>query len=91
MYREHLLSIDHVQRLLYHQVDGPDGRRTLRALPSSLTKTAQRIHSSLTVAKPSDVSRSLPLPLRLHYLSHFPSMRCQHLLFSFLIIQKRFC
>ncbi|KAH8833629.1 1,3-beta-glucan synthase [Flagelloscypha sp. PMI_526] len=33
MYREHLLSIDNVQRLLYHQVDGPDGRRTLRAPP----------------------------------------------------------
>ncbi|KIY50907.1 glycosyltransferase family 48 protein [Fistulina hepatica ATCC 64428] len=33
MYREHLLSIDHVQRLLYHQVDGKDGRRTLRAPP----------------------------------------------------------
>ena len=34
MYREHLLSIDHVQRLLYHQVDGgPGGRRTLRAPP----------------------------------------------------------
>ncbi|KAF5380941.1 hypothetical protein D9615_003945 [Tricholomella constricta] len=33
MYREHLLSIDHVQRLLYHQVDGPDGHRTLRAPP----------------------------------------------------------
>ena len=33
MYREHLLGIDHVQRLLYHQVDGPDGRRTLRAPP----------------------------------------------------------
>ncbi|KAK7014870.1 glycosyltransferase family 48 protein [Favolaschia claudopus] len=33
MYREHLLSIDHVQRLLYHQVDTPDGRRTLRAPP----------------------------------------------------------
>ncbi|OSD01537.1 glycosyltransferase family 48 protein [Trametes coccinea BRFM310] len=33
MYREHLLSIHHVQRLLYHQVDGPDGRRTLRAPP----------------------------------------------------------
>lgn len=31
MYREHLLSIDHVQRLLYHQVDSQDGRRTLRA------------------------------------------------------------
>jgi 1,3-beta-glucan synthase len=33
MYREHLLSIEHVQRLLYHQVDGADGRRTLRAPP----------------------------------------------------------
>ncbi|EAU88546.2 1,3-beta-glucan synthase [Coprinopsis cinerea okayama7 len=33
MYREHLLSIDNVQRLLYHQVDSPDGRRTLRAPP----------------------------------------------------------
>ncbi|TFK54896.1 glycosyltransferase family 48 protein [Heliocybe sulcata] len=33
MYREHLLSIDHVQKLLYHQVDGPDGKRTLRAPP----------------------------------------------------------
>ncbi|KAI0934337.1 1,3-beta-D-glucan synthase [Taiwanofungus camphoratus] len=33
MYREHLLSIHHVQRLLYHQVDGPDGRRILRAPP----------------------------------------------------------
>ncbi|EMD36733.1 glycosyltransferase family 48 protein [Gelatoporia subvermispora B] len=32
MYREHLLSIDHVQKLLYHQVDvGQDGRRSLRA------------------------------------------------------------
>ncbi|TXT04826.1 hypothetical protein VHUM_04094 [Vanrija humicola] len=32
MYREHLLSIDHVQRLLYHQIasDQP-GKRTLRA------------------------------------------------------------
>jgi 1,3-beta-glucan synthase len=33
MYREHLLSIDHVQRLLYHQSDAPDGRRVLRAPP----------------------------------------------------------
>lgn len=32
MYREHLLSIEHVQKLLYHQVDtGQEGRRTLRA------------------------------------------------------------
>ncbi|TFK75742.1 1,3-beta-glucan synthase [Pluteus cervinus] len=34
MYREHLLSIDHVQRLLYHQVDsGVGNRRSLRAPP----------------------------------------------------------
>lgn len=34
MYREHLLSIDHVQKLLYHQVDtGVGGRRSLRAPP----------------------------------------------------------
>ncbi|KAH8833782.1 1,3-beta-glucan synthase [Flagelloscypha sp. PMI_526] len=34
MYREHLLSIDHVQKLLYHQVDsGSGGRRSLRAPP----------------------------------------------------------
>lgn len=41
MYREHLLSIDHVQRLLYHQVDSPqDGKRTLRAPPFFLAQTA---------------------------------------------------
>ncbi|KAL5533050.1 FKS1_2 [Sanghuangporus sanghuang] len=39
MYREHLLSIDHVQRLLYHQMDGPDGRRTLRAPPFFTAQT----------------------------------------------------
>jgi 1,3-beta-glucan synthase len=34
MYREHLLSIEHVQKLLYHQVQSDqDGRRTLRAPP----------------------------------------------------------
>ena len=32
MYREHLLAIDHVQKLLYHQVPSEiEGRRTLRA------------------------------------------------------------
>ena len=40
MYREHLLSIDHVQRLLYHQTDGPDGRRTLRAPPFFLAQSS---------------------------------------------------
>jgi 1,3-beta-glucan synthase len=34
MYREHLLSIEHVQKLLYHQVDTGDvGRRSLWAPP----------------------------------------------------------
>ncbi|KAJ7468405.1 1,3-beta-glucan synthase component-domain-containing protein [Mycena galericulata] len=33
MYREHLLSIEHVQKLLYHQVDTPNGRQSLRAPP----------------------------------------------------------
>ncbi|TRM66931.1 glycosyltransferase family 48 protein [Schizophyllum amplum] len=34
MYREHLLSIEHVQKLLYHQVDtGESGKRSLRAPP----------------------------------------------------------
>jgi 1,3-beta-glucan synthase len=32
MYREHLLSIDHVQQLMYQQQDGPNGK-TLRAPP----------------------------------------------------------
>ncbi|EPQ50211.1 hypothetical protein GLOTRDRAFT_134148 [Gloeophyllum trabeum ATCC 11539] len=40
MYREHLLSIDHVQRLLYHQVDaGGDGRRSLRAPPFFISQS----------------------------------------------------
>ncbi|EPQ51775.1 1,3-beta-glucan synthase [Gloeophyllum trabeum ATCC 11539] len=40
MYREHLLSIDHVQRLLYHQIDaGGDGRRSLRAPPFFISQS----------------------------------------------------
>ena len=39
MYREHLLSIDHVQKLLYHQVDTPDGRRSLRAPPFFISQS----------------------------------------------------
>ncbi|KAH8915230.1 glycosyltransferase family 48 protein [Atractiella rhizophila] len=31
MYREHLLSIEHVQHLLYHQVPDDNGKRSLRA------------------------------------------------------------
>ncbi|KAI0311204.1 1-3-beta-glucan synthase [Amylostereum chailletii] len=39
MYREHLLSIDHVQKLLYHQVDTKDGHRSLRAPPFFIAQT----------------------------------------------------
>ena len=40
MYREHLLSIDHVQKLLYHQVQADtDGRRILRAPPFFISQT----------------------------------------------------
>lgn len=31
MYREHLLSIDYVQQLMYHQAEDKDGRKSLRA------------------------------------------------------------
>jgi 1,3-beta-glucan synthase len=40
MYREHLLSIEHVQKLLYHQVDaGQSGRRSLRAPPFFISQS----------------------------------------------------
>lgn len=40
MYREHLLSIDHVQKLLYHQVDvGQDGRHSLWAPPLFISQS----------------------------------------------------
>ena len=39
MYCEHLLSIDHVQKLLYYQVDTPDGRRSLHATPFFIDQT----------------------------------------------------
>ncbi|KAG2063618.1 glycosyltransferase family 48 protein, partial [Suillus decipiens] len=38
MYREHLLGIDHVQRLLYHQAETADGRRTLNPPPFFLNQ-----------------------------------------------------
>ncbi|KAG1817409.1 putative beta-1,3-glucan synthase [Suillus variegatus] len=39
MYREHLLGIEHVQRLLYHQAEGADSRRTLNPPPFFLDET----------------------------------------------------
>ncbi|EIN14554.1 1,3-beta-glucan synthase [Punctularia strigosozonata HHB-11173 SS5] len=43
MYREHLLSIEHVQKLLYHQIDTPDGRRSLRAPPFFLSQNDPKL------------------------------------------------
>ena len=44
MYREHLLSIDHVQKLLYHQVDNAGtGRRSLRAPPFFISQGAKSV------------------------------------------------
>jgi 1,3-beta-glucan synthase len=40
MYHEHLLSVDHLQKLLYHQIDtGQGGRRSLRAPPFFISPT----------------------------------------------------
>lgn len=47
MYREHLLSIDHVQKLLYHQVPSDnEGKRTLRA-PAFFISQGQKGASKL--------------------------------------------
>ncbi|KAG8834634.1 1,3-beta-D-glucan synthase [Serendipita sp. 399] len=44
MYREHLLSIEHVQKLLYHQVQSDqDGRRTLRAPPFFISQGDKKL------------------------------------------------
>jgi 1,3-beta-glucan synthase len=42
MYREHLLSTDNVQKLLYHQVDTVDSRRSLRAPPFFISQSDLR-------------------------------------------------
>ncbi|EEB07877.2 1,3-beta-glucan synthase component bgs1 [Schizosaccharomyces japonicus yFS275] len=45
MYREHLLSIDHVQRLLYHQVPAEEGKRTLRAPTFFVSQDDHTVHT----------------------------------------------
>jgi len=39
MYHEHLLSINHVQKPLYHQVDAADGQHSLRAPPFFISQS----------------------------------------------------
>ena len=46
MYCKHLLSIDHVQKLLYHQVDTLDGHRSLRAPPFFVAQTDKGFNGS---------------------------------------------
>lgn len=59
MYREHLLSIEHVQKLLYHQVDsGPDGRRALRA-PAFFTSQHDRGRQGEFFAPGSEAERRI--------------------------------
>jgi 1,3-beta-glucan synthase len=69
MYREHLLGIEHVQRLLYHQIDGADGRRSLRAPPFFTSQGSGNFFPSGGEAErrisffASSLSTALPEPL----------------------------
>lgn len=64
MYREHLLSIDHVQKLLYHQIDkDASGRRSLQAppflWPKLITSSSTMLSFSPLAVKPIAGFRSL--------------------------------
>ena len=58
MYREHVLSIEHVQKLLYHQVTTPDGRRTLKAPPFFTSQTDSKYKGKF-FAKGSEAERRI--------------------------------
>ncbi|CAA20125.1 cell wall and secondary septum 1,6 branched 1,3-beta-glucan synthase catalytic subunit Bgs4 [Schizosaccharomyces pombe] len=58
MYREHLLSIDHVQRLLYHQVPAEEGRRTLRTPTFFVSQDDNIVHTTFFPAN-SEAERRL--------------------------------
>lgn len=58
MYREHVLSIEHVQKLLYHQVSTPDGRRTLKAPPFFTSQTDSKYKGKF-FAKGSEAERRI--------------------------------
>ncbi|KAF7319323.1 Glycosyltransferase family 48 protein [Mycena chlorophos] len=72
MYREHLLSIEHVQKLLYSQVDSGDlGKRSLRAPPFFLShgdgaffppgSEAERRISFFAQSLTTDIPQPLPV------------------------------
>ncbi|TFK77596.1 glycosyltransferase family 48 protein, partial [Polyporus arcularius HHB13444] len=59
MYREYLLSIEHVQKLLYHQVDvGQDGRRSLRA-PAFLISQSDKVYRGDVFTPGSEAERRI--------------------------------
>ena len=104
MYREHLLSIDHVQKLLYHQVLFSVISLILRFHPSTKAREHYApLHSSLlrriTPSKPSFSHltarrnvESLSSRSRSRHLSQNPrlSIICLHLRYWYLIIARRF-
>ncbi|KAF7342101.1 putative 1,3-beta-D-glucan synthase subunit [Mycena venus] len=61
MYREHLLSIDHVQRLLYHQVDSPNGRRRRGGEFFPRGSEAERRISFFAQSLTTDIPASIPV------------------------------
>ncbi|CAG8558559.1 9541_t:CDS:2, partial [Ambispora leptoticha] len=73
MYREHLLSIDNVQKLLYQQATEPDGKRTLKA-PDFFTSSssssryfpplseAERRFSFFAQSLTTPIPKALPIP-----------------------------
>ena len=46
MYRKYLLSIDHMQKLLYYQVDTPDGHHSLHAPQFFVTQSDKGLKGS---------------------------------------------
>jgi len=60
MYREHLLSIDHVQALLYHQVPSEqEGKRTLRAPLFFVSQEDQSFESTTFFQAKSEAERRI--------------------------------
>jgi 1,3-beta-glucan synthase len=93
MYCEHLLSIEHVQKLLCHQEEsGPDERRTLSAPPFFISQNDKKVNKGDFFPSGSEAEhriRSLPkvsLPL---FLSLHPSTRCLLLPSWFLIAAEK--
>jgi 1,3-beta-glucan synthase len=61
MYREQFLSIEHVQKLLYHQQEiGPDNRRTLRAPPFFTSQNDKKVNKGDFFPRGSEAECRIP-------------------------------